>query len=331
MSPPNHRPRFRLGGLFGHTRRSDAAVGAARHIAGANVSRGVLMVLIAVIFFTATDSLAKYLTRFYPVSLIVWWRFASHLLIVVVLLGPRYGSKLIRTKRPAEQVLRGLLLLLGSVFFISALKFIPLAEATAISYLTPLLVTLMSVFFLKEKVELARWIALLCSFAAVLIVIRPGSGVFVWAALLPIANATTFAVYQLVTRRLANLESPYTSIFYAGLVGTVLFSAVLPDVWVWPQTWGHALAFASLGLFAALGHLILIKAYTYASAARLAPFSYTQLIWVSIVGFIVFGDFPDVWSLLGMAIIIASGIYTATRERSSVRPNDSDSNGPVSG
>ncbi|MDR2788176.1 MAG: DMT family transporter, partial [Candidatus Accumulibacter sp.] len=260
MPPPTRRPRFSLSRLFGHSLHPTGA-GRTGYLAGSDVSRGVLMVLIAVFFFSATDSLAKYLTAFYPVSLIVWSRFAFHLLIVVVLLGPRYRSRLIRTKRPAEQVLRGLLLLLGSVLFISAIKFMPLAEATAISYLTPLFVTLMSVFFLKEKVEPARWIAILCSFAGVLIIIRPGSGVFAWASLLPILNATTFAIYQIVTRRLANLESPYTSIFYAGLVGTVLFSVVLPDVWILPRNWGHALAFVSIGLFAALGHLVLIKAY----------------------------------------------------------------------
>jgi drug/metabolite transporter (DMT)-like permease len=115
------------------------------------------------------------------------------------------------------------------------------------------------------------------------------------------------------------MESAYTSIFYAGLVGTLLLSVVLPDVWVLPQSWAHTVAFIFIGLFAAIGHLILIKAYVYASAARLAPFSYTQLIWVAIIGFIVFGDFPDVWSLLGMAILIASGIFMVSRERRSAR------------
>jgi drug/metabolite transporter (DMT)-like permease len=318
MASFDRRSRFSLRGLFGQV-HSPADIGGSP-----DVFRGVVMVLIAVIFFTATDVLAKYLTRFYPVSLIVWSRFAFHLLIVVVLLGPRYRSRLIYTRRLAEQVLRGLLLLLGSVFFISAVKFMPLAETTAISYLTPLIVTLMSVFFLKEKVELARWIAILCSFAGVIIIIRPGSDVFTWAALLPIANATTFAVYQIVTRRLANLESPYTSIFYAGLVGTVLLSVILPDVWVLPQNWGHALALVSIGLLAALGHLILINAYVHASAARLAPFSYTQVIWVSIVGFVVFGDFPDLWSLLGIAVLIASGLYMATCERRSTQGREKD-------
>jgi drug/metabolite transporter (DMT)-like permease len=323
MFPSPRRSRFRLGSLFARHPGGD------RRIVGADVSRGVLMVLTAVVFFSVTDSLAKYLTRFYPVSLIVWARFAFHLLIVVVLLGPRHGSRLIRTQRLAEQVLRGLLLMLGSVIFISALKFMPLAETTAISYLAPLFVTLMSVVFLKEKVDLARWVAILCGFAGVLIIIRPGSSIFTWAALLPIANATTFAIYQIVTRRLANMESAYTSIFYAGLVGTVLLSVVIPDVWVLPQNWAHAAAFVFIGLFAAIGHLILIKAYFYASAARLAPFSYTQLIWVAIIGFIVFGDFPDAWSLLGMVILITSGIFMVNRERRSARQGNVKSDAPA--
>jgi drug/metabolite transporter (DMT)-like permease len=293
-------------------------------IPGPNVSRGISLVLIAVIFFCITDLLAKYLTRFYPVSLIVWARFTFHLLLVVLLLGPRYRSRLVKTKRLAEQVLRGLLLFLGAMLFISSLKFLPLAEATAIAYLAPLFVTLMSVAFLKEKVELARWIAVLCSFGGVVIIIRPGSGVFTWAALLPIANAITFATYQIVTRRIAGLESPYTSIFYAGLVGCVLLSAILPDIWMLPQNSWHAVCFVTIGLLGALGHLILIKAYEYAPASRLAPFSYSQLIWVAIIGFFVFGDFPDGWSLLGMAILVASGIFMANQQRRQARLNASN-------
>jgi drug/metabolite transporter (DMT)-like permease len=323
MPPTPNRPRFGLASLFSRARNTPAQAPAPA-IAGANVSRGVLMVLIAVFFFSITDSLAKYLTQFYPVSLIVWARFTLHLLLVAVLLGPRYGSKLIRTRRPAEQVLRGLLLFLGAMLFNTALKFLPLAEASAIAYLAPLFVTLMSAIFLKEKVELARWIAILCSFAGVLVIVRPGSGVFTWSSLLPVSNAITFAIYQIVTRRLANLESPYTSIFYAGLVGTVLLSVILPDIWVTPQNGWHMAAFIGIGLFAVIGHLILIKAYVYASASRLAPFSYTQLIWVALIGFVVFGDFPDLWSLLGMSTLVASGIYMVSRERRAARRNKPD-------
>ena len=263
------------------------------------------MVMTAVVFFSVGDLMAKYLTRFYPISLIVWARFACHLLLVVILLGPRYGSRLVKTAHPLIQLLRGALLLAGSLFFVSALKFMPLAE----------LVTLISVIFLKEKIEPARWIAVICGFIGVLIIIRPGSGIFAWAALLPIGNATVFAIYQIVTRRLAGIDSPYTSIFYAGLVGTVLMAFTLPNVWTPPQTPLHALMFVTIGLLGAMGHLILIKAYHYAPASRLAPFSYSQLLWVTIIGFIVFNHFPDHWSLVGIAILVASGIYTATHQR----------------
>lgn len=277
------------------------------------------MVMTAVAIFSVGDLMAKYLTRFYPIALIVWARFAFHLLLVVVVLGPRYGRALVRTQRLGAQTLRGLLLACGSVFFVSALKYMPLAETTAIAYLAPLLVTLMSVVFLKEKVELARWIAVFCGFIGVLTIIRPGSNVFTWAVLLPIGNAISFASYQILTRRLAGLESPYTSIFYAGLVGTALTSLVLPGVWVPPESALHAALFVGIGTLGGFGHLILIKAYEHAPASRLAPFSYSQLIWVAVIGFLAFGDFPDAWSLLGIAILVASGIYIASHQRRSER------------
>ncbi|MDR1709341.1 MAG: DMT family transporter [Candidatus Accumulibacter sp.] len=287
-----------------------------------DVTRGISMVMLAVVFFCIADAMAKYLTGFYPVSLIVWGRFAFHLLIVVLVLGPHYRLRLIRTRHLTEQILRGLLLTMGAMFFFSALKYLPLAEASAIAYLSPLFITLFSVVFLKERIEMNRWIAVLCGFAGVLIIIRPGSGVFTWAALLPMANATTFAIYQIITRRLSSDESPYTSIFYAGLVGTVLLSVFVPDVWMPPENGWHAAAFVGIGAVGALGHLILIKAYAYGPASRLAPFSYSQLIWVAVIGFFAFGDFPDFWSLFGIAILIASGVYMAASQRRAERLAD---------
>ena len=254
------------------------------------LSRSVLMVMVAVVFFSVCDLLAKYLTRFYPIALIVWARFTFHLLLIVLALGPRYGLALVQTKRLGTQVMRGLLLVMGSAFFVSALKYMPLAEATAIAYLAPVLVTIMSVVFLGEKVEISRWIAVFCGFIGVLTIIRPGSNIFTWAALLPVANALAFASYQILTRKLAGLESPYTSIFYAGLVGSILSLPTLPSVWTIPHNFPHAAAFVGVGVLGGFGHLILIKAYEHAPASRLAPFSYSQLIWVAIIGFVVFGQ-----------------------------------------
>ena len=283
------------------------------------VFRGILLVITAVAVLSVLDSLSKYLTRFYPINLVAWARFTFHLLFVIVALGPRYGLALVRTARPGAQILRGLLLAMSSVLFVSALKYMPLAETSAISFLAPLLVTMMSVLFLKEKVELARWIAVLCGFIGVLAIIRPGSSVFTWAVFLPMGCAVTYAAYQILTRRLAGLESPYTSIFYSGLVGTLLLSAMLPFSWVQPQSFLHVALLVINGMLGGLGHLILIKAFEHAPASRLAPFSYLQLIWVMAIGFVAFGDFPDNWSLVGIAILMTSGIYTATHQRNSDR------------
>lgn len=281
----------------------------------AGTPKGILLVMTAVVFFSVGDLLAKQLTRDYPIPLIVWARFTFHLLFVIVALGPRHRLALFRTRFPGIQFLRGLMLLFGSIFFITALKYMPLAETTAIAYLAPILVTLMSVVFLKEKVDLGRWIAILCSFVGVLTIIRPGSSVFTWAVLLPIANALAFATYQILTRRIAGLESPYTSILYAGLVGSLLSLATLPEAWTLPKSPVHLLLFLGIGILGSAGHLILIKAYNHAPLSRLAPFSYSQLIWVAIIGYVVFDDFPDAWSLTGIAILLASGIYIAGRAR----------------
>ena len=281
--------------------------------------RGILMIMTAVAMFTVMDSMAKYLSRFYPVPGIVWARYSFHFLFVVMILGPRMKLDLARSKRPALQVARGFVLAASSMLFFSALKFMPMAEASSISFVAPMLVTLLSVVLLKEKVEFARWLAVGAGFVGVLIIIRPGGGVFSWVAVLPLATAGTFAVYQILTRKLAGVDSPYTSLFYSGLIGTVVLAAVLPFAWTTPTTLMHALMLPAIGFIGGLSHLILIRAYDHAPVSTLAPFSYTQLIWVMVMGYLVFGDFPDHWSLIGIAVIMASGIYIATHQQLSER------------
>ena len=281
--------------------------------------RGILMILTAVTMFAVQDTIAKYLGRYYPIPGIVWARYAFHLLLVVIILGPRMKLGLVRTKRPGLQIARGFLLAASSLTFFSALKFMPMAEASSISFITPILVTLLGVFLLKEKVEFARWVAVVAGFVGVLIIIRPGSGVFSWAALLPLSTAAVFAIYQILTRKLAGVDSPYTSLFYAGLVGTVVLAFALPFSWITPTTLPHALLLLAIGVIGVLSHLILIRAYDHAAVSTLAPFSYTQLIWIILLGYVVFGDFPDHWSLTGIAVIMASGIYIATHQQLSER------------
>lgn len=269
--------------------------------------------------FVVMDTISKYLSRYYPVPAIVWARYFFHVLLVVIALGPRLGWGLVRTRRLGVQLVRGLLLAGSTLFFVFAIKQMPLAETSSITFIAPVLVTLMGAFFLKEKVETARWLAVAGGFAGVVIIVRPGGGVFTWTSVLPLCCAACFAGYQILTRKLANLESPYTSIFYSGLVGSVAMSLTLPFIWVRPQSLIHALLFVVIGIIGGLSHLILIKAYDYAPASSLAPFSYTQLIWVTVMGYLVFDQFPDHWSLIGIAVIMASGIYIATHQQLSER------------
>ncbi len=281
--------------------------------------RGILMIMTAVAMFTMMDTMAKYLARFYPVPGIVWARYAFHLLFVVMILGPRMKLGLVRTRHVGLQIVRGMLLAASSMLFFSALKFMPMAEASSISFVAPMLVTLLGVFLLKEKVEPARWVAVVAGFVGVLIIIRPGSGIFSWVAVLPLATAASFASYQILTRKLAGVDSPYTSVFYSGLIGTVMLAAVLPFQWTTPTTLAHALMLPAIGFIGGLSHLILIRAYDQAAVSTLAPFTYTQLIWVILMGYLVFGDFPDHWSLIGIAVIMASGIYIARHQQLSER------------
>lgn len=274
------------------------------------VLRGMLLISIAVILFSVMDTISKYLTRYYPVTNVLWMRYLFHTLLIVAVVVPRHGLALVRTERLGIQVLRGLLLAGASLLFVTAIKYMPLAEATAIQFLSPLLVTLLAVLFLKETVELSRWLAILAGFSGVLIIIRPGSGIFTWASLLPLGTATLFASYQVLTRHFAGRESPYTLIFYPGIIGMLLLALTLPFAWVPPQSLSHVALLAIAGMIGGLSHLILIRAYELAPASRLAPFSYTQLIWVTLAGYI----FPDGLSLAGIAILTTSGVYIATRQ-----------------
>ena len=274
----------------------------------------------AVAMFAVMDTVSKYLTRFYPVTTVLCARYVFHTLLVIVVLGPRLGFALVRTARPLLQTLRGASLAGASLCFVGALKYMPVAETSAISFVAPLLLTLMAVVVLKEKVGRARWIAVAGGFAGVLIIIRPGSAIFAWASVLPLGTAVLFASYQILTRRVAGLESPYVSNFYSGLVGMLVFAMLsLPYGSVLPRTAFHAALFALIGIIGGLSHLTLIKAYEFAPASRLAPFSYTQLIWATLTGYLVFGDFPDRWSLVGIVVVMASGVYIATHQHLATR------------
>ena len=280
--------------------------------------RGTLLVVAAVGIFAVMDTIAKYLASSYPVSGVVWARYAANLLVLLVFLSARGQLGLLRTARPGLQFMRGLLLAAASLLYFTSLTVLPLAEAAAIGFVMPLFLALLAVPMLGERMDGARLAAVLVGLAGALVIVRPGAAVFTPYALLPIGMALCNALYQILTRKVAGVEHPLTSLAWGAIVGAVLLSFTLPFAWVTPTNPWHWVLLAIIGLLASVGHFVLIRAYDYASTTGLAPFFYTQLIWVMLLGWLVFGDFPDGWSLLGMGIIVASGIYLVGRQRLTV-------------
>ena len=281
--------------------------------------RGILLMLIALGVFTLMDSIGKYLSRFYPVPGIVWARYAINVLMLLAFLAWRGELRYVRTARPALQVARGALLGLATVIYFTALAHMPLAEASAIAFVLPLFVAVLAVPMLGERLDAPRLVAILVGLVGALVIVRPGSAAFTVYALLPLGMALMNALYQILTRKVAGVEPALTSLFYGSMVGAVMFAPVLPFAWQTPQDPWHWVLLLVLGLLATVGHFILIRAFDYAPATLLAPFVYTQLLWTMLAGLLVFGDFPDHWSLAGMAIIVAAGLYLASRQRLTVK------------
>ncbi len=281
----------------------------ARHL------RGILMMLLGVSCIALLDTTGKYLTRTYPVMQIVWARYFFHMLFMALLLGPSIGLDLVRTKRPGLQLARGLILTAATFVFFKALSLMPIAEASAIAFLSPVLVTVLAVFLLGERAGPATWLALALGFLGTLLIIRPGADVFSWNALWPFATAFCFASYQVITRMLAGIDRPVSTLFISALIGAVILSFVAPFHWLTPLSAGDLLLFASLGISGSVSHYFLIQAFQHAPAPMLAPFVYAQLIIVTVLGYAVFGDFPDGLSLAGMGVIVLAGIWLVARGR----------------
>jgi drug/metabolite transporter (DMT)-like permease len=219
-----------------------------------------------------------------------------------------------RADRPGMQVVRGIALLSSSLFFISGLSFLPIAEASATGFVAPLFVTALSIFFLGEKVGLRRWLATAVGLVGVVIILRPGSSAFHPAAIFPVISALAWACTLIMTRMMSGRDRAITTMAYSAITGFVVVSLLVPAVWVAPS-WHDILCGVLIGVASTAGQWIVVLAFRYADASVLAPFSYTQLVVVSILGFILFGELPDVWTVTGAAFIVASGLYTAHRER----------------
>ena len=276
--------------------------------------RGIALILASTVFLGVSDVTAKYLSATLPSIEIAGIRFLVFALIMVPAMLPGSPLFALRTGRPGLQAMRGVALLLSSLFFISGLRFLPIAEASATGFVAPLFVTALSIVFLGENVGVRRWLATAAGLIGVLIILRPGSSAFHPAAFFPIVSALAWACTLIMTRVMSGREHAVTTMTWSSIVGVCVISALVPFVWVAPS-WHDILFGVLIGVASTAGQWIVVLAFRYADASVLAPFSYTQLVWVSLLGFVVFGEVPDVWTVTGAVFIVASGLYTAHRER----------------
>lgn len=270
--------------------------------------------LVATFMFASHDAMSKYLSGFYPIILIVWARYLVHTLLMAGIFLPQSGLRVLRTRRPLLQVLRALCLLGVSLLFTTGLMFMPLAEATSVIFLAPLLVTALSGPLLGERVSIGQWVAVSVGFMGVLIIVHPGGDLFAPAVLLPLSAALCFSLYQLLTRRLSTVDSATTSNFLAGLVNTLVMSALVPFFWYVPS-FQHGLMMLALGGLGMAAHLLLTHAFRHAAPALLAPFGYVQIVFAGLLGLLIFGHTPDLTTLAGILVICLSGLAAAWQNR----------------
>jgi drug/metabolite transporter (DMT)-like permease len=282
--------------------------------------RGIALVVAAVCSFAVMEAMVKWLSRTYPVPLVVWARYFFHTVLMLALLWPRMRGRLVATSRPGLQLARGAVLGISSVFFFSGLALMPMADASALAAITPILVTVLATRLLHERPPPGTWWALAASFAGVLLIVRPGFSVFAWSALLPLASSFCYAGYQLLTRRLAGVDDGVATLFIGAAVATLMMTVFVPFFWRAPVDATDVLMFVTTGAIGGFGHLMLVRAFEEAPATVLAPFTYVHLVAALLLGLLVFGNFPDAFSLAGMALIVLTGLVMALRRRMPVVP-----------
>ena len=271
----------------------------------------------AVTMFSCLDATAKHLIvhAHIPTIEVVWARFAAQFLLMAAILGPWTLPSLLKTRRLDLQITRSVLMVATTACNFLAIGYLRLDQTVSIAFMAPLVVALLAGPMLGEYVGWRRGLAIVVGFIGVMIVVRPGFAEVHPAFLASFASMLGYAFFMIVTRKLADVDPPLVTLFYALLLGAVGGAFFAIPHWVWPTDGWQWLALLSLGAFGGLGHYLLIFAYRYAPASSVSPFLYFQILSMVALGYLVFGDKPDVWSLIGSAVIIASGVYLVNRER----------------
>lgn len=275
---------------------------------------GIGLVTLTTLCFAVLDTTAKWLVLSLPVLQVVWLRFLTHSLFSVAIFAPSMGLELAHWRHPRLQLLRGLMLASMTGLNFWALQYLQLAETGAMQFSVPILIALLSAWWLGERLDTRRWLAIALGFVGVLIIIRPGSQGFHPAILLSAGNAILYALFNLLTRKLASSEHPATMQLASAAVSTAVLTPFAWWSWQTPTSSGQWLLLALAGLAGGAGHYFAAQAHRFASAAVLGPFLYQQIIYMTLGGWLVFGQVPDQAVLLGACVVVASGLYLLWRE-----------------
>lgn len=270
---------------------------------------GIALISMTTMCFASLDAVAKWLVQDLPVFQVVWMRFVTHVLITALLLAPIYRWELVRVRDIRLQVLRGALLGLMTAMNFWALQYLQLAETGAIQFSVPLLIALLSAWWLGERLDARRWCAIGAGLLGVMLILRPWTGSFHPALLISVAQVFLYALFNLLTRRMAATESPAAMQWISALGAALLIAPFGIASWETPQGLGTWALICSTGLLGGIGHYFVARAHRYATAATLGPFLYQQIIYMTLWGWLLFGQMPDGLVIAGAVVVVASGLY----------------------
>jgi drug/metabolite transporter (DMT)-like permease len=279
---------------------------------------GIALVSACYVLFTLLDGAAKWLVASVPVLVVVWLRFLTHALFASALLLPLRGAALLKTRHWRWHALRAVMFVVMTALNFWALQYLQLAVTSSIFFIVPILTALMAAPMLGERIDAGRWAAIVAGFAGVLVIVRPGSADFHPAMLLALANAVLYAIFNLMTRRLAAYDPPETIQYLPAVGAAILLTPVALAAWDAPSGWLEWTVACLMGALGGLGHYLLAAAHRYAPATVIAPFLYQQVLYMALFGYLVFGDVPSPAVWIGAAIVIASGLYLFARERARI-------------
>jgi len=279
---------------------------------------GIAVMVIGMVILASTDAVSKHLTLAFAVVQILWVRYVIFAGMGTVMAWRHAGLDGFKSRRPGLQILRALVMNAANFIFVFSLSLMGLADANSIMAIAPLMVTAVSAPLLGETVGPRRWIAVGVGFTGVLIILRPGAGVFDPTALIPLAGAVCFTAYTLLTKVLSRHDANETTLFYTGWVGFLSLSVVIPFFWTQPGAvdWFWLIV---AGIGGTLAHVCIIGALHLAPANTLQPFNYIMLAWTAVLGFLVFDNLSDLWTTVGAIVIVMSGLYAWHRDRIAAR------------